>query len=273
MEYALAMVLLVAACGVEEPAAEVDAVEQAVVSELPIDEIPVELADLIECIDLPEQLDGAWIKERLVYNDTCFASWSVNVGISDCQIGDAVVNGAVVVAGPAMQKLPRRGFLIRTRAALAALVDLANFFELKILPRVDVSLDGPGMELAACAAPIGNKTLHSELELAVDTEILGSADVSGFADVQLADEMLNIDYLVSMTAEPNGGPVIEGELAGTGIVRNADDFCPQAGQVTFGGSIGEKSAEVVLEHIGDGQSVLTMSDGQQYGPHAAPRCR
>jgi len=270
MKRALALVLVVAGCGTETNP-DTGRVEQAIVEEPQLEDIAMDIADLAaQCFELPEDLSVQWIRDRLIYNRSCFDSWTVQIDIA-CPIGDWYAEGNVLVAGPNMAKLPEKGFLIRARAALSALADLAAAANGDIWPRLDGAVEGPGLSLRGCAAPRSGG-LHGDLELVADVPVLGVIDVAGSADVTRDDDLYYIDYLAAISAEPPGGPVVSGELAGTGIERNKGDLCPQAGEITFTGSIGETTAEVALSFVGDGAGLITLDNGETIGPHAAPRC-
>jgi hypothetical protein len=266
------MVVVASACGAGDAVHE-GSVEEMVVLE-PTDALePPDMADLLACIDLPEDLSLSWLKQRLTYNQGCFDSWTINVGVSECPLGSRSVSGAVAIAGNRMAKLPETGFLIRARAASAALLDLTDFAAGKGKPYADIDLemDNDGATLGACAAPIAGG-YHFDVEAGADVPVLGALDLGGSVDLSRVDGVSYTDFAVAISADPPDGPLVRGELIGDGLEHSGADFCPQAGEVRFTGTIGGDAATVVLSYIGDGRAIIELSNGETVGPLVAPRC-
>lgn len=272
MKHALVLLMVLSACGMEGAPLDEGSVEQAVVLEPPLDAPPIDPVALAACIDLPDELTVDWLKQRLVYNQGCYASWAVQIEGVACPIGDRTVDGALLFAGDAMAQIPQTGLLIRARAASAALVDLAALATGGGQPRVELDATGDHMSLSACTVPIDNGR-HSDMDVAVDSPVLGALDIGGAVDVSRADGTRSADFAFALAAQPPSGPAVNGELTGTGIQRQGKAMCPVAGQVRFTGSIGDAAADVVLDYLGDGQVELTLSNGDVVGPVTPLRCK
>lgn len=273
MRARVAMMIMVSACGTQNLPYDASSVDQAVVSETAADADPNDIAALASCIELPADLTAAWIKDRLVYNRSCFDAWTVSVPVSDCKIGTHLVNGEVRVAGEAMADVPQTGTLIRTRAATAALIDLANAVNGDIQPRIDVDVAGDGgMSVTACGAPVDGG-LELSAGMALDHPVLGTMGIDGNARLARIDGVTHVDFAFSIEADPVDGPAVRGEVAGVELQTPRGQLCPESGEIQFTGTLGDQAAEVVLSYIGDGQALIALPDGQTAGPLSPRLCQ
>lgn len=272
MKHALVLLMVLSACGMEGAAFDEGSTEQALVTELPLDIQPPDLAALAACIDLPDQLSLDWVKQHLLYNNDCYQSWAVKVDLSECPVGKRSLDGDMLFAGNRMAKVPQSGFLIRAKAASAALLDLADLAIGKGKPRIDFDIAGDGMSMSACASPLENG-YHFDVGLDVDNSVLGPVGASGGVDYTKADGILTSSFSLGVTATPPNQPAIAGELTGTGLTVEIGSFCPDAGEVVFAGTIGADTAEVSLSYLGEGALVITLPDGQTIGPDTPRYCK
>jgi len=271
MKNALVLILGLSACATQQGAPlDESSAEQAVVIESNTGTAPSNLDELAACLDLPDNLTLDWIKQHLVYTDSCFHSWTVDIDVVDCPIGNQLVDGTVRVAGGNMASIPRTGVLVRTKAAAAALLDLAALYDGSIKPRVDLEVAATGVTATACTSvrPFG---WHTNAGLSLTHPVLGAFDLEGGLDLTKADGLPgSVDFSLAVSAVPTDGPAIEGQLVGTGISRDDHDLCPDAGEVRFDGSIDGVASEILLSYVGDDQVLITLPDGSLVGP-ATPR--
>src|SRR5262245_14759690 len=94
----LVLVMALSGCQGQSDDAQEGGVGQAVM-ELSLEADPLDLADIIACLDLPDSRPLSWLLDHVDYNEGCFDSWSIKVDVVDCPIGDRLVSGKAVFAG------------------------------------------------------------------------------------------------------------------------------------------------------------------------------
>ncbi len=269
MRRTLTLLVFLAGCQAQSDDAQGGSVGQAVM-ELSIEADPLNLEDILACLDLPEERPIAWLLDHVRYNEGCFDSWSIKLDVVDCPIGDHLVSGKAVFAGDELMALPRTGLLIRARAAAAASADLSALAA-GDLPHLEAVLVGEALTINACAEPVPGG-MSADVDVTLEHAVLGVVVLGGAGELTKIDDVASADFLFAVSAASAEGPAIDGELTGTGIARLDGNLCPDTGEIQFSGTIDGESGWMVLTFIGADQYVIDFSDGSSIGPKTLPRC-
>lgn len=276
MKHALTVLMLVSGCGLGGTPIDEGSAEQAVLIEPTFALTPPTTEELLACMDLPEnQPSLQWLKDHLVYTDAdCFHSWTIDLAI-DCTLYERRVAGTIALGGQTMAGVPRTGFLIRTRAATAALADVGLLVDGTIKPRIDLDVAGEATSVTSCTGVLAGE-IHTRLDAVLDSPVLGNYEVAGGLDWNRdAEADLNhLEFSLEAYAEPTGGPPLSGSITGSGIERfKSAEPCPHTGTVTFAAASDLDSAESRMTFVGDGQVIIDMADGRTLGPDSLRICQ